>query len=638
MICLDKCEPCYHANQGRKELDRLKLKYDNAPIATWTEYDRQLYETMESHIDAVDKHREFVNHQHTKCKYMMQSVQPGRLVAVMDYKAKINLGESRVQLNHEFYEAPMRSLLGVTVMVNPDDFERVLRDPAHSGLLMMENYRVENEIDPEQAPVGPAIPPSDRRGTARTLAAVGPATKPYTSRKPWKVHFEFVFDVVSQNGFQTIQGLKAFFEHPLIKALQPQKVDFWSDNGSHFKNKEVYRYFSDLKQPNVEWHHFAPKHGKSVCDTRFATLSNWFNSYKLTEAGCMRSSQDIIQVIGEFQLRSNKCRVQQNQRPIISFQEFVPVGEMPAKADILQFNGARALFSYSVDPRTREVSAALSTGDDISDVSFDRKTVPRSVANLTKGLPNPVDSVSLKCQSMALKSITKLQKQRRLLGDNQFVSPSIAATTPLPASTTAVRKRPPAARSAQKTGTSAHSASKRKRGSQYNNRGSDSDSESDGQRDAELVDDDFDFKPPAAKRRYAVSSSSNYSSSSAPKPNTVATRSRPQLARTQMAQTALHNAKKLDNKKKKSAADVGLLDGTREAWREDLRSAGLRFDINGGISDLWHQFAHQNKIDLVRDYEDDADDMSVDEPGELQDSPASAEPVQDFDAMDVDDN
>ena len=132
----DKCDICFSAHPARTKMAGYVKKYpEGTDITEWDNDDQLIYLSLESLLESVDKHRELVKHQRNACKEQIQDAQPGRVIAIMDYKAKVILGKSKIQLGHEFYESPMRSLLGVTLLIHPDDIERVLGDPNSAQLV-----------------------------------------------------------------------------------------------------------------------------------------------------------------------------------------------------------------------------------------------------------------------------------------------------------------------------------------------------------------------------------------------------------------------------------------------------------------------------------------------------------------------
>ena len=562
---------------------------------------------MTSLVQAADAHRNFARDQQKAFAEQVENVKPGRIICVVDYKAKVILGQSSVQVGHEFYESPMRSLLGFTLFVHPDDFDEVKA----AFPLELHGYRVEREVEPEANGGGvnqPAQAPKDNRGKKRG------APQPQPVRKPWKIHFEFVFDIVSQNGWQTIAGIRALFEHPFVRALAPLGFTFWMDNGSHFKNKEVARFFSDCADFEISWNHFAAHHGKNVEDTRFAAVQQFFDEHCNTESGSMRSSAEVVDVIKKGQARINANRVKNEKRPTIAFQQVVQVPQMPQTADILQFPDIRALHCFVIDPATRQVSAYLQTNATVAaNIDFEPITVDRTLKTLTVGHPNPLDPASLEHQQLTLKSVTGLQVQRRKLGDDKYVCAAVKQAVPLPGRRPR-RRAPPVRRTVQEA---PRNRQKRKRDvvPDDDNNGDDDEAEFQprnkkvrteevsGREIATRDDDEAEFQPRNKKVRTEEVPGRQ-----------IATRSKGGLAKQTALTTALRVANAAARKTRLNADDRNAIQGLRDVYRSDLRAAGNETATQGSLSETWRLLALAEARKIVWDYEDDREDaMEVDE-------------------------
>ena len=561
---------------------------------------------MTSLVQAADAHRNLAKDQQKAFAEQVENVTPRRHICVVDYKAKVILGQSSVQVGHEFYESPMRSLLGFTLFVHPDDFERVRA----AFPLELHGYRVEREVAPVvNGEVNqPAQAPKDNRGKKRG------APQPQPVRKPWKIHFEFVFDIVSQNGWQTIAGIRALFEHPFVRALAPLGFTFWMDNGSHFKNKEVARFFSDCADFEISWNHFAAHHGKNVEDTRFAAVQQFFDEHCNTESGSMRSSAEVVDVIKKGQARINANRVKNEKRPTIAFQQVVQVPQMPQTADILQFPDIRALHCFVIDPATRQVSAYLQTNATVAaNIDFEPITVDRTLKTLTVGHPNPLDPASLENQQLTLKSVTGLQVQRRKLGDDKYVCEAVKQAVPLPGRRPR-RRAPPVRRTVQEA---PRNRQKRKRDvvPDDDNNGDDDEAEFQprnkkvrteevsGREIATRDDDEAEFQPRNKTVRTEEVSGRE-----------IATRSKAGLAKQTALTTALRVANAAARKTRLNADDRNAIQGLRDVYRSDLRAAGNETATQGSLSETWRLLALAEARKIVWDYEDDREDaMEVDE-------------------------
>ena len=431
----DKCETCIDAEDATDSINTLAAKYEDDNPATWSEEDQLRYQVWSSLVSLADAHRALAKHQHDMFSRQCTEVKPKQVIMCADYKAKVMLGQRREQRSSEFYTIPLRSLLGITLLIHPSDFEKV-RDVLRENL---QGYDPTSEIDPPVAVRVEEVEVQDQRGKTRHKRSEPQRPLQLNVKKVWKVHFEFLCDVVSQNGWQTIKCFEELFQHPLFRALRPDVVDLWMDNGSHFKNKELYGYFAGIRGFQMRWHHFAPCHGKSVCDTRFAILQHWFNDQILTSKVGMNSLIDVQNVIQQAQHTRNQSRIQEGKRPIVSFQIIVDVPDMPPTARILQFNGVRGQYSFIVKVERQKHYVYSASFTDLSDdgavveASFKKldakmELVQRKVTDLIRGLPDPEAPASLKKAQIAIASEELSQKQRCRLGDTRFTAESIQAS------------------------------------------------------------------------------------------------------------------------------------------------------------------------------------------------------------------
>ena len=563
---------------------------------------------MTSLVQAADAHRNFARDQQKAFAEQVENVKPGRIICVVDYKAKVILGQSSVQVGHEFYECPMRSLLGFTLFVHPDDFDKVKA----AFPLELHGYRVEREVEPEANGGGvnqPAQAPKDNRGKKRG------APQPQPVRKPWKIHFEFVFDIVSQNGWQTIAGIRALFEHPFVRALAPLGFTFWMDNGSHFKNKEVARFFSDCADFEISWNHFAAHHGKNVEDTRFAAVQQFFDEHCNTESGSMRSSAEVVDVIKKGQARINANRVKNEKRPTIAFQQVVQVPQMPQTADILQFPDIRALHCFVIDPATRQVSAYLQTNATVAaNIDFEPITVDRTLKTLTVWTSEPPRSRFVgKSTAHTQICYWGFKSSAESSATIKYVCEAVKQAVPLPGRRPR-RRAPPVRRTVQEA---PRNRQKRKRDvvPDDDNNGDDDEAEFQprnkkvrteevsGREIATRDDDEAEFQPRNKTVRTEEVSGRE-----------IATRSKAGLAKQTALTTALRVANAAARKTRLNADDRNAIQGLREMYRSDLRAAGNETATQGSLSETWRLFALAEARKIVWDYEDDREDaMEVDE-------------------------
>ena len=368
--------------------------------------------------------------------------------------------------------------------------------------------------------------------------------------------------------------------------------------GACFSLPCTFRFLADFAEFRLCWHHFGCYHGKNYCDGRFATLTTFFKDQNMKTDGNIRCCADIVNTIKSYQLQTNIARVQRGQRPTVAFQQIIKVPEMPETSDILQFTGIRTLFSFSVDPRTRVISAATST-DTVPLVLLParRTSTKRISTDLTMGFPDPLAPTSTEKQLLTQQSLVKSQKQSARFGNNAYIARSVItplAQMPsiLPSTGSSRAVATPAVTNSQKAETT-----KKRRAS-----------------DQDLEDDDFTAIMPSAKR----SSSSPQITESEPASTRYSMRSNPASLRTDVSKTMIATATQAAKKKKLTSDDQNVLNGMREVFRPNIRAAGAGSALQGSITEaaqllLSAKDTESRARGLVLDYEDELDLMEVDD-------------------------
>lgn len=128
-----------------------------------------------------------------------------------------------------------------------------------------------------------------------------------------------------------ITALKTILEHEFVKNLGLSKLKFWMDGAGHFKNSHLAKFLSDVEREyniSTEWNHYTEYHGKSLCDSRFSTITQWIKMELQSEHGSIESTDDLIRVIHCGQEKSNLVRQKHKQQPIKSFQISVEIPDI----------------------------------------------------------------------------------------------------------------------------------------------------------------------------------------------------------------------------------------------------------------------------------------------------------------------
>jgi hypothetical protein len=281
----DKCPVCYYGAKIVKELSTLEkqihaacLNCDN--INCHVEDDiaedtKKELATLRSNKLVYSQHVGDKDRQRNTCNDQIRSLEPGQALAIIDFKANLKVNQHHVQLNHEFYQQHSRSLLGLTLIL-PD---QVCTD------LNIHNY----------------------------------------------IYFDLLSDNLNHNAHFVITALKTVLEHEFVKNLGLSKITFWMDGAGHFKNGHLAKFFSDIESKyNIatDWNHFTEYHGKSLCDSRFSTITQWIKTELLSEHGSIETTDDLIRVFQKGQEESNVVRHTKKLKPIKSIQISIDIPDI----------------------------------------------------------------------------------------------------------------------------------------------------------------------------------------------------------------------------------------------------------------------------------------------------------------------
>jgi len=298
----DKCPVCFYGKKIIKELTTLEKQFHAQCMNCDTinchveddigEDTKQELATLRANKKVYEQHASDKTCQRVTCNEQIRSLQPGQALAILDFKANLKVNQHHVQLNHEFYQQHSRSLLGLTLVLP----NQVSKD------LNIHNY----------------------------------------------VYFDLLSDNLNHNAHFVITALKAVFEHEFFKSLNLNKITFWMDGAGHFKNGHLAKFFSDIelkKEIDISWNHYTEYHGKSLCDSRFSTITQWIKIELQSQHGSIETTDDLIRVIQEGQEKSNVVRQHNKERPIKSIQITIEIPNI-AEIDNYVIKNIKAFHSF----------------------------------------------------------------------------------------------------------------------------------------------------------------------------------------------------------------------------------------------------------------------------------------------------
>ncbi len=273
----DKCPVCYYGKKIIKELTTLEKQIHSECLNCDTanchvedaiaEDIKNELATLRANKEVYSQHASDKDRQRNTCNNQIRSLELGEALAILDFKSNLKVNQHNVQLNHEFYQQHSRSLLGLTLVLP----NQVCKDQG------IHNY----------------------------------------------VYFDFLSDNLNHNAHFVITALKTFLGHEFVKDLGLSKISFWMDGAGHFKNGHLAKFLSDIESEyhiSTNWNHYTEYHGKSLCDSRFSTITQWIKTELQSENGSIETTDDLIRVIQQGQLKSNSVRQLNKQQPIKSFQ------------------------------------------------------------------------------------------------------------------------------------------------------------------------------------------------------------------------------------------------------------------------------------------------------------------------------
>lgn len=192
---------------------------------------------------------------------------------------------------------------------------------------------------------------------------------------------DFISDTTSQVFFWVQCALQQVLQHERLKNVT--HFEIFSDGGKSFKNKEMVYYLLEqhLASKSMTWNIFGEYHGKSVCDSHFARISDIICKHT-TSVGEISSSEQLKQVIidGFKRYRANNYV---NVGPNIRDKDLaadieVHVLDVPtvaAQKHTLEFEGINSFFQFSINNgATREVIS----------ISFEKKEKNKNTKYIRK--------------------------------------------------------------------------------------------------------------------------------------------------------------------------------------------------------------------------------------------------------------
>jgi hypothetical protein len=288
-------------------------------------YNRKVYE----------QHASNKTRQRATCNEQIRSLQPGHALAILDFKANLKVNQHYVQLNHEFYQQHSRSLLGLTLVLP----NQVSKD------LNIHEY----------------------------------------------VYFDILSDNLNHNAHFVITALKAVFDHDFVKNLNLNKITFWMDGVAHFKNGHIAKYLSDVELTtgmDISWNHFGEYHGKSLCDSRFSSITQFIKMELQSRFGSIETTDDLIRVISSGQEKSNNAvRLGREERPIKSIQMAI---DIPDVTEIDNYVIKNIKTFYSFKSKEGVISCSVYSADSAEVVQKRKIETCGNINSITQRLSDTV--------------------------------------------------------------------------------------------------------------------------------------------------------------------------------------------------------------------------------------------------------
>ena len=135
------------------------------------------------------------------------------------------------------------------------------------------------------------------------------------------LYFDIISPILTHTTPFVVAALKKVLNSAEFKALKMEKVHFWMDNTSHFRNRGLFSYFCSLKSSfsRVTWNFFVENHGKSLCDSRFGVITKAIQKYVFVMNNTIKSTSDLItciQTCASDNVASVQIRLREDEFPL----------------------------------------------------------------------------------------------------------------------------------------------------------------------------------------------------------------------------------------------------------------------------------------------------------------------------------
>ena len=278
----DLCTLCADGFKNKKKLNSTKKRLENLLSNSSSSSDdyniRKLKNeliVLQKNNDLFEEHRRLKDTIHNNFNEQKKNLKDGDVMLVMDFKENIALGKCQKETSRDFYDAPQRSIFCIASLSNKAKLNN------ETGL------------------------PSDERETVTS-------------------YFDYISDVLNHDSkfaFDCLNNLIDGDDFSEFNVKNGNNVYLWADNaGQHFRTFEFLAEFFQLQKryPNLKFHlnYFAEYHGKNICDSHFARLSSFYNSYTKSKefADPIYTTNEFISLLKQAVFKSNEAISYENSR------------------------------------------------------------------------------------------------------------------------------------------------------------------------------------------------------------------------------------------------------------------------------------------------------------------------------------
>ena len=278
----DLCTLCADGFKNKKKLERTKKKLENlVQNSTTSSDDYKILElkneliVLQKNNELFEEHRRLKDQIHKNFDEQKKNLKDGDVMLVMDFKENIALGKCQKETSRDFYDAPQRSIFCIASL--------------------SKKAKLNNETGL----------PSDEREIVTN-------------------YFDYISDILNHDSkfaFDCLNNLIEGDDFSEFEVKNGNNVYLWADNaGQHFRTFEFLYEFLQLQKryPNVKFHlnYFAEYHGKNICDSHFARLNSFYNSYTTSNefAEPIYTTGEFISLLQKAVLNSNEAIAYENSR------------------------------------------------------------------------------------------------------------------------------------------------------------------------------------------------------------------------------------------------------------------------------------------------------------------------------------